>query len=315
MPLKIVFLDVSTLGDVDNLHLISELGIYSEFDFTSAEETIDRIQGAEIVITNKVIIDRNVMDASPSLKLICISATGMNNVDLDHAREKGIQVKNVAGYSTESVAQSTFSMLFHLLHANRYYDDYVRSGAYSNSRIFTHYGPSFSEIKGKRFGIIGMGTIGKRVAEIAGVFGAEVVYFSTSGKNMDTGYLHVSLNELLSTSDFISIHCPLNGQTMNLIDADQLSIMKRSSLLLNMGRGGIINEKALADAIDQQSISGACVDVLTQEPIRPDSPLANIELSDRIFITPHNAWASRESRRLLVEKLVYNIKNYIQPGN
>lgn len=309
---KIVFLDSSTLGNVDNLFLVDNLGEYREYDATAANDTIKRVSDAEIVICNKVHIDKQVMDACPKLKLICISATGMNNVDLDYAKIKGIQVKNVAGYSTESVAQSTFSMLFHLLHQNRYYDDYVRSGKYCDSPIFTHYGPGFWELKGKSFGIIGLGNIGKRVAKIAEVFGSQVYYHSTSGKNMDGDYPQVSLDELMSNCDIISIHCPLNEQTNGLIDRTQLKLMKAGAYLLNMGRGGIVVEQALAEAIDKQWIAGACVDVLTQEPISKENPLLSIERKQNIFITPHTAWASMEARRLLVVKLAANISEYLK---
>jgi len=188
--------------------------------------------GRNVVITNKVVIDREVMDACPGLKLICIAATGMNNIDLDYAAQKGITVKNVAGYSTDSVAQCTFAMLFYLLHAGRYYDDYVRSGQYTASPIYTHLGREFWELKDKLFGIIGMGTIGRRVAEVASAFGAKIAYFSTSGKNLQAqGYPHLPLPELLERADVVSIHCPLNDQTRNLLTESRLRLMKPTAYL------------------------------------------------------------------------------------
>jgi glycerate dehydrogenase len=251
------------------------------------------------------------MDACSRLKLVCVAATGMNNVDLEYARQKDIEVRNVAGYSTESVAQSTFSMLFYLLHKSRYYDEYVLSGDYVKSPVFTHSGPSFWELKNKTFGIIGMGTIGSRVAQLATAYKSRVIYYSTSGKNREAGYKNVDLKELLKTSDVISIHCPLNDQTHNLIGSQELDMMKPEVILLNMGRGGIVNEKALANAIDTKQISGAAVDVLTSEPIKHDNPLVKVENKDRLFITPHIAWASIESRRLLVEKISQNIIDFL----
>ena len=311
---SIVFLDESTLGDVDNLNMLKEAGNYRAYKLTLPEQRIEHIGDAEIIITNKVLIDKYVMDSCQQLKLVCISATGMNNVDLEYAEKKGIQVKNVAGYSTESVAQAAFSMLFFLLHQSNYYNNYVESGEYCNSPIFTHYGPSFWELKGKTFGIVGLGTIGRRVAELAEAFGCSVVYHSTSGKNLNAGYTQLPLDELLKLSDVVSIHCPLNDSTLNLLGAEQLGFMKPSAILLNLGRGGIVNEAALADAIDSNVIGGAAVDVLTREPVLPENPLLNVKNKSKLFITPHNAWASMESRRLLVEKLSANIKNYLS-GN
>lgn len=308
---KIVFLDESTLGEVDNIVLFKELGSYTGYGITSDELRIERSRDADIIITNKIIIDKKLMDACLRLKLVCIAATGMNNIDLEYAGQKGIEVKNVAGYSTESVAQSTFSMLFHLLHQNRYYDEYVRSGEYIKSPIFTHCGPGFWELKNKTFGIIGMGAIGKRVAELARAFGSRIVYYSTTGKNRETGYKQVDLNELIKTSDVISIHCPLNDQTYNLIGSRELEIMKSGAILLNMGRGGIVNEIALANAIDTKQISGAAIDVLSSEPINSDNPLLKVTKKERLFITPHIAWASIESRRLLVERIYRNIKEFL----
>ena len=308
--LKIVFLDSSTVGNPDNLKQLSELGEYRQYDYTKPSERIKRIGDNLVIITNKVVIDREIMDACPSIKLICIAATGMNNVDLEYAAGKNIQVKNVSGYSTESVAQATFSMLFYLLNSSAYYDNYVKSGEYSHSVIFTHHGREFRELNNKVFGIIGMGTIGSRVARIATAFGARVIYYSTSGKNLDTGYEHNELDILLRTADVISIHCPLNERTKNLINSKRLAIMKPTAYLLNMGRGGIVNESALAEALDQERIAGAALDVLCHEPIEENNPLLKIKNRDRLFITPHIAWASREARTLLIEKIIENIRYY-----
>lgn len=310
--LKIVFLDASTVGNPDNLKQFSGLGEYCQYDLTTPHELIERIGDSQVVITNKVIIDRGVMDACPSMKLICIAATGMNNVDLEYAAEKNIQVRNVSGYSTESVAQATFSMLFYLLNHSAYYDHYVKSGMYSRSPIFTHHGREFGELNGKQFGIIGMGTIGKRVACIAEAFGAHVVYYSTSGKNKVTKYQHLELEELLQIADVISIHCPLNERTNNLIEVDRLAMMKPTAFLVNMGRGGIVDEMALAKALDKEQIAGAALDVLSREPIDENNPLLKVKNTERLFITPHIAWASREARTLLIDRIIENIQSFQQ---
>lgn len=309
--IKMVFLDAVTVGGVDNLYEISSLGEYASYEITQPSDRIKRIMGHNVVITNKVLINRDVMDACPELELICIVATGMNNVDLDYAAQKGIVVKNVAGYSTESVTQCTFSLLLYLLNAGRYYDDYVKSGQYAASPVFTHLGREFWELAGKRFGIIGMGTIGRRVATVASAFGAKIAYYSTSGKNLDAaGFPHLSLEELLQTSDVVSIHCPLNDQTRNLLTESRLRMMKRSAYLLNMGRGGIVDEAALARMIDENRIAGAALDVLAAEPIATDSPLLKVLNKEKLYITPHIAWASREARRLLISRTAQNIKGH-----
>jgi lactate dehydrogenase-like 2-hydroxyacid dehydrogenase len=308
----IVFLDVSTVGQVGNISKLAALGKYIAYDYTLNDQRIERLKGCQVAITNKVIIDREVMDACDDLKLVCVAATGMNNIDLEYAAKKGIIVRNVAGYSTESVAQTTFAMLFYMMHKIGYYDRYVKEGEYSRSRIFTHFGSEFWELKNKRFGIIGMGAIGRRVATIAQAFGSEIGYYSTSGSNLSAGFLHLSLNELLSTSDVISIHCPLNEKTKDLLGLVQLKLLKRSCYLLNIGRGGIINEEALAIAIDNDWIAGAALDVLNKEPIDSNNPLLKVKKLDKLLITPHIAWASIEARNLLIDKIESNINDFLE---
>jgi len=308
---KIVFLDASTVGHTDNFSRLSDLGEITTFPYTSREDTIGRIHETEIFITNKVIIDGSVMDSCPALKLICVAATGMNNVDLLHAKARGIEVRNVAGYSTESVVQVTFSLLFYLLNHLRYYDEYTRSGMYSRNPVFTHFEKNFTEISGKQFGIIGLGTIGKRIAQTAAAFGAKISYHSTTGRNLANPYPHLSLPELLSASDIVTIHCPLTSGTRNLIGYERLKLMKKTALLLNTGRGGIINEADLAMALDEELIAGAGLDVLEEEPPRPDNPLFSLRHPERLIITPHIAWASNESRERLMEGIIHNISEYL----
>ncbi len=310
-PIKIVFLDAVTVGNVDNLAEISTLGDYVGYGLTKPAERINHISGHNVVITNKVVIDREVMDACPELKLISVAATGMNNIDLEYAAKKGITVKNVAGYSTESVTQCTFAMLFYLLNSSAYYDDYVKSGQYAVSLVFTHLGREFRELKDMFFGIIGMGAIGKRVAQVAQAFGAQVAYTSTSGKNLETsGYRHLPLEELLRTADVVSIHCPLNDQTRNLLNEARLRMMKPTAYLLNLGRGGIVDEQALAQAINENRIAGAGLDVLSTEPVAANSPLLKVRHKEKLYVTPHIAWASIEARRLLITRTAENIKSY-----
>jgi glycerate dehydrogenase len=313
--MKIVILDAKTLGVVSNISELNKYGEVLSYETTPPELTVDRIADAEIVITNKVVIDGNVIDRCPQLKLICISATGMNNVDLEAAKKAGIVVKNAAGYSSQSVAQHTFAMIFQLANQLGYYDHYVKSGQYAESDIFTHYGPPSFELCNKNYGIIGMGNIGQTVAKIAESFGAKVSYFSTSGENTAQNYPLLSLPEILESSDIISIHAPLNEHTQNLIAKEQLAVMKSSAILVNVGRGGIVHEGDLARAIDDQIIGGACIDVFGKEPIEADNPLLKVKHPDRLVLSPHNAWASIEARIKLVQIVLNNIQKYLESNS
>jgi lactate dehydrogenase-like 2-hydroxyacid dehydrogenase len=308
--MKIVFLDAKTIGKVPNFHILEKLGDFAFYQTTKTGERLDRLKDADVVITCKVIIDKEIIDSCPSLKLICVAATGMNNVDVEYAVMKGIPVKNVANYSTESVAQTAISMILSLVNQLNYFDRYVKTGAYTQSDMFTHYGPNVYELKGKRAGIIGLGNIGKRVAHILEAFGMEVVYFSTSGKNNNNDYLRLELEDLLITSDIISIHAPLNEHTKNLITISKLKLMKPTAFLINTGRGGIINEHDLVEAINQQLIAGAGLDVYEKEPMAAENPILKVKHAERLVLTPHIAWTSIEARTLLVEKLADNITEF-----
>jgi lactate dehydrogenase-like 2-hydroxyacid dehydrogenase len=312
--MKIVFLDTKTLGNVPNLSKFSALGNVSFHETTTSHQTISHIADASVIVTNKVLISDDVMAACPALKLICISATGMNNVDLVAAASRGITVKNAVGYSTESVTQHTFAMLLSLLNRLDYYDQYVKNGGYSKSDIFTHYGPTVTELAGKVFGIIGLGNIGKSVAKVATAFGASVIYYSTTGKNINQEFESVSLNDLLKNSDVISIHAPLNDNTKNLISLNALKTMKKSSILINVGRGGIVNEEDLAQALNDDIIAGACADVFASEPILANNPLTFLKRPEKIVLSPHNAWASLEARIRLMEIVYKNIEEFLRDG-
>ncbi len=311
--MKIVFLDAKTVGKDISLDIFKELGEFISYETTTNKQTADRVKDAEIIITNKVVIDKSVIDKADRLKLICVAATGTNNIDLEYASKKGIKVKNVKDYSTPSVAQHTFTMLFYLIGKSCYYDRYVKDKKWSDSDIFTNLDRPFFEIKGKKWGIIGLGNIGKEVARLATQFGCEVSYFSTSGQNRVKEYKQEGLTELLESSDIISIHAPLNESTNNLITEKELSILKEGAILLNLGRGGIINERDLAKSLDTKEIY-AGLDVTEKEPLDKDSPLLDLKYPQRIFITPHIAWASKQSRERLISKIYQNIKEELQDG-
>jgi len=309
--MKIILLDTKTLGTDLDLSPLEKFGEIIKYETTSKDETLRHIQDAEIIITNKVVISKEVMQNSPNLKLIAIAATGMNNVDLEAAKALNIGVKNVAGYSTTSVVQHTFAMAFHLIAKLSYYNRTVKDGTWSKSNLFTDVSQPFNEIAGKSWGIIGLGTIGKEVAHIAQAFGVQVNYYSTSGRNKINDYHHYELEELLKKSDIISIHCPLNEKTENLINESNLSLLKNNAILLNLGRGGIINEQDLAQALDKQKFYTG-LDVITTEPISTDNPLMHIKNRDQLLITPHMAWASVEAREKLLVGIVNNIEIFLK---
>jgi glycerate dehydrogenase len=307
--MNIVILDRKTLGlDID-MSIFDTLGSVKFYDITKPNETIQRLQDADIVITNKVVISKEVME-NTNIKLICISATGMNNVDLEYAKQKNIQVKNVAGYSSSSVVQLAFSMIFQIVQKLDYYKKYVDEGNWQKSEIFTHLDKPFFELDGKKVGIIGLGDIGRNFAKKALAFDCEVVYFSTSGKNSNSEYKRVELNELLSTCDIISIHCPLNENTKDLLNYETMKNIKDGAILLNLGRGGIINEVDLAKIIDEKEIFCG-IDVVSVEPILESNPLLKVKNKDRLLLTPHIGWASVEARNRLVKMVAKNIEEFI----
>lgn len=310
--MKIVVLDALTFGET-SLEGFGQFGDVEVHQTTAPEETLSRIAHADVIVTNKVVITDEMMAKSPNLKLICVAATGMNNVDLEAAGKRDISVKNVAGYSTDSVIQHTFSMLFYLMGHSRYYDDYVRSGEWQRSPIFTHVAKPFFELKGKTWGIIGLGEIGQGVARVATAFGADVIYYSTSGMNANSEYHRVELEALLQHSDIITIHAPLNDATKNLIGLSELMQIKQGALLLNLGRGGIINEDELARVIDARQIYVG-LDVLEKEPMRDPHPLMNVKHKERLYITPHIAWTSVEARDTLIASIIKNIQSYLNNG-
>lgn len=303
---KIVILDGKTLGDIE-LEKLSEIGEVKYYDTTDISEVKERIRDANIVLTNKVVLNRENLSEASNLEFIAEVATGFNNIDVEYAKEKGIGVANVAGYSTNAVVQHTFALALSLLDEVTYYDSYVKSGEYSKSGLFTCLDKPYYEIEGKTWGIIGLGNIGRKVAKIAEAFGAKVIYYSTTGNNSNGEFSRVSFNELLSKSDIISIHAPLSKNTLGLLDYEALCKMKNSSILVNMGRGPIVVEEDLARAIDENKIRGAALDVFELEPIKINSPLLTMKNKDKIILSPHIAWASVEARERLFNEVIENI--------
>ncbi len=305
--MRVVILDALTFGDT-SLSGFNQFGDVKIYQTTSKEQTKQRITNADVIVTNKVVITDEFMACAKDLKLICVAATGVNNVDLEAAKRRDIEVKNVSGYSTSSVIQHTFSMLFYLLGHSKYYDESVKDGTYSKSQIFTDVSKPFFEIKGKKWGIIGLGEIGQGVANIAQAFGADVFYYSTSGKNRNYDYQRTTLDNLLKSCDIISIHAPLNEKTNNLLGYEQLLTCKDGAVVLNLGRGGIVNEEAVAKLVDEKNISFG-LDVFTKEPLDEKSPLLSVKNKQRLYLTPHIAWTSVEAREKLIDGVISNIKS------
>ena len=312
LDMKIVFLDRKTIGEDIDISGFNRFGEVVVYPYSKPEEVPERVKDADIIILNKVPVNEQTIRTAQNLKLVCVTATGINNLDTEYLKKRGIEWRNVAGYSTESVAQHTFALLFYLAEHLKYYDDYVKSGDYTDDFMFTHFDRNYNEMAGKTWGIIGLGAIGHRVAEIAEAFGFHVQYYSTSGKNHDEQYTEVDFDTLLSTSDVVSIHAPLNDATQGLMNAGAFRKMKKSAILLNLGRGPIINEADLADALEAGEIAGAGLDVLCVEPMTKDCPLLRIKDSSRLIITPHIAWASVEARTRLMKIIEGQVEDYLK---
>ncbi len=304
--MKIVFLDAATLGDT-SLEPIAKLGDLVCWPTSTPEEARARVGDCEILIINKIKVDTMLLDAAPVLKLVCEAATGVNNIDVEACAAKGIPVRNVAGYSTDSVVQETFMHILTLMGNGPYFDCTVKSGKYSRGNIFTDVSKPFYEITGKTLGIIGMGTIGSKVAKVGEAFGMKVIYYSTSGTGHCKEYPSVSLERLMRESDVISVHAPYNERTAGLVGESELRMMKPTAFIVNMGRGGIVVEEALAKVIDEGIIGGAGLDVFVKEPLPADHPLLHTRHPEKLSLTPHTAWASVEARNRLVQAIADNI--------
>lgn len=310
--MKLVFLDAKTIGEDIDLSSYDDLGEVVKYGFSAPEEIPERVKEADVLIINKIEINEQTIGTAQNLKLVCVTATGTNNLDKEYLAKRGIAWRNVAGYSTESVTQHTFALLFYLLEKMRYYDDYVKDEKYVNDTIFTHFAEHFNEINGKTWGIIGLGAIGRRVADIAKAFGAHVIYYSASGSAPQEGYEQVDFETLLSESDIVSVHAPLNEYTKNLMDKKAFAKMKKTAIFLNLGRGPIVVEQDLCDALEAGEIAAAGLDVLCKEPMSETNPLVKIKDSKKLIITPHIAWASVEARNRLMQIIAGQIKDFFR---
>ncbi len=311
--MKIVVLDGYALnpGDLswDEMKLLGELEIY---DRTSPEQVLERSIGAEALITNKTVLTSYHMDALPNLKYIGVLATGYNVVDINAAKEHKIVVTNIPAYSTQSVAQMVFAHLLNITQRVGYYSKENTNGRWAKNQDFCYWDTNLIELAGKKIGIVGFGNIGQATARIALAMDMKVLaYTSKNQADLPTGILKVDLDELFSASDVISLHCPLTPETKELVNTKRLNMMKKNAILINTGRGPLINEKDLADALNKESIAGAGLDVLSTEPPLADNPLLTAK---NCFITPHIAWATYEARTRLMQIAIDNLKSYME-GN
>lgn len=311
---KLVFLDKKTIGDNVDFSEFDTLGEVTSYDFSIPEEIPERVRDADVIIVNMVPVNAYTVRTAAKLKLVCVAATGTDNLDKEYLSGRGIAWRNVAGYSSDSVAQHTLAMLLYLMEHLRYYDDYVRSGQYIGDYMFTHMSKGFHRIAGRTWGIIGLGAIGRRVAEIARAFGAEIIYCSVSGAPEQDGYLQVPLETLLCESDIISVHVPLNTHTVGLIDAEEFRLMKSDAVFLNLSRGAVVVEKALADALNTGEIAAAGLDVIQEEPMSAFSPLLDVADKNKLLITPHIGWASVETRMDLLRIVAGQIRSFFALG-
>lgn len=308
--MKIVILEADSLGEDMVFTPFEALGEVVIYHTTTADEMEAKTLDADVIVVNKVPICQETIGKAKNLKLVCLTATGFNNLDGDYLKKRGIAAYNVAGYSTNGVAQHTFALLFYVLEKLNYYDNYVKSGEYSKGSCFSHFAQNFFELNGKTWGIIGLGAIGRKVAQIAEAFGCHILCYSASGSKYNTAYEQVSLDELLSRSDILSVHAPLNAYTENLMTLENFRKMKKTAIFLNLARGAIVNEADLYTALTEGSIGAAGLDVLCKEPMDPENPLLKIQDSNRLIITPHIAWAAKETRFRVVDEVVKNIRRF-----
>ena len=307
---KIVILDGYTANPGDRswkgLEALGELTVY---DRTKADETVARAANADIVLTNKVIINREVIAKLPRLKYVGVLATGYNVVDIEAAHERGIIVTNVPAYSTESVAQMVFAHLLTVTNRTEHYAILNRQGRWSMNPDFCYWDTEMTELAGKTFGIVGLGNIGSRVALIALAFGMKVkALTSKTADALPAGIEKASLEELLATSDVVSLHCPLTDSTRRMVNGETLRLMKPTAILINTGRGPLVDDQAIAEALEDGWLAAFCADVLTEEPPKADHPLLK---QPNAFITPHIAWATKEARSRLIQVATDNVRSFL----
>ncbi len=309
--MKIVVLERDSAGRDVDMSCFQKLGEVTYYSNTVAPEVAGRVKDADIIIGNKAPLNEDTLKEASNVKLICLFATGYDNVDLEYCRNRGIKVANVVKYCTSAVAQHTVLLALALMEKLAFYDDYVKSGAYSAQDRFSNFDRPFYELEGKTWGIVGMGTIGHRVAKMAEVFGCKVIFYSASGRSSCTEYERVEFDTLLAESDILSLHCPLSDRTRNLIDKDAFDKMKKTAVLINVARGPVVNTQDLYQALVEEKIAAAGLDVLEKEPMEKTNPLAQIKDSTRLIITPHMSWASIESRNRVVQEVAKNIEAFL----
>lgn len=307
--MKIVFLDAKTMGHDLDLNILSKLGTLEQFDTTAEHEIKGRALEAQVIITNKVPLRSEILKNLINLELIVIAATGIDLVDIDYCNDNGIKVKNAVNYSTNSVAGHSLTLALTLLRNIPAYDQFTKNSKWEQAQVFTCLEYGIRDLNEKTWGIIGLGNIGKKVAELATAFGAKVQYYSTSGKNNSSTVSQVELDELLKTSDVISVHCPLNSSTRNLLNAEKLKLLKDNTVLINVARGGIINEYDLVDLFDSKNLFLG-IDVASIEPLTSNNPIKKIIDSSRVILTPHVAWGSVETRGKLLEIIYKHIEKF-----
>lgn len=309
--MKIVVLERNSAGTDIDVSCYEQFGEVTYYPNTVAENTAERIKDADIIIANKAPLNETTMKDAPNVKLICLFATGYDNVDIAYCKSRGIKVANVVNYCTPAVAQHTLLLALMLTEKIAFYDQYVKSGTYSAQDRFSNFDRAFCDLNGKTWGIVGMGNIGRRVAGLAQAFGCRVIFYSASGKSTCTDYERVELDALLSQSDILSLHCPLSDRTRGLLNKDAFDKMKETAILINVARGPVVDTQALYDALISNRIAAAGLDVLEKEPMAKDNPLAQIKDSTKLIITPHMSWASVESRTKLVQEVYRNIEAFL----
>lgn len=312
--MKIVFLDSTAIPKHIPIPRPNFEHQWVEYEHTSPEQTIERAKDADIVITSKVVFDRETMKQLPNLKLIAITATGTNNVDLEAAKELGIAVKNVTGYSSVTVPEHVLGLIFALKHSlMNWYKDQL-SAKWADSKQFCYFDYPITDVKGSTLGVVGKGNLGKEIGRLAEALGMKVIYAERKGATtVREGYL--PFEQVLQEADIVTLHCPLTPETTNLINAETLKLMKSTAYLINTGRGPLVDEKALAEALENGTIAAAALDVLVKEPPEKDNPL--IQAATRLpnlIITPHVAWASDGAVEILVKKVTQNMEEFVATG-
>jgi len=309
--MKLVILERDSAGTDIDVSCFEQFGTVACYANTTTAQVAERIKDADIIISNKAPMNQSTLADAPNVKLICLLATGYDCVDLTYCKSRGIKVANVVNYCTPAVAQHTLLLALMLSGKTAFYDQYVKSGAYSAQERFSNFDRTFHDLEGMTWGIIGMGTIGRKVASLADAFGCKVQFYSASGSSTCTDYPRVGLDTLLCTSDIVYLHCPLTDRTRSLIDKHAFEKMKPTAILINVARGPIVNTQDLYEALTTGKIMAAGLDVLEKEPMAHNNPLSQIQYSTKLIITPHMSWASIESRTRLIAEVAKNIQAFL----